>query len=120
MKAKKNAIGRARWVKAWLIQLIEALIAGLLTALCAGAGPVVRGIALWALMPCAGAVTAFCAMRRGLNNYLAWLAPPVGLYIAHFALWGYAPPAGPALLCALIALVGAAAGEVYRQTHKKK
>ena len=106
-----------RWPIAWLIQIFEALAAGLLTAGLAGLHPIASGVGLWLFMPCAGALTAFQAVRRGLLNYAAWLAPPACLYAGFFILWGYAPPAGPALLCAFISLVGAAAGEVYR--HQK-
>ena len=50
-----------------------------------------------------------------LNNYLAWSPPAPILYGANLLIWGYAPPAGPALLTALTSLVGAAAGQILLQ-----
>lgn len=115
MKHKKVNPSGFIWMKALAIQLVESLAAGLLTALAAGLPPVFSGLTLWLFMPVIGALSAFQAVRRGLLNYVAWLPPPVCLYIAHYLLWRYAPPAGPALLCAFIALIGAAAGEVYKE-----
>ena len=119
MKYKLVNPSKRLWPKALAIQILFSLAAGLLTSLAEGLSPVVSALALWLFMPLAGAFTAFQAVRRGLLNYAAWLAPPVSLYVAHFLLWRYAPPAGPALLCAFISLVGAAAGEVYVQRKRQ-
>ena len=54
-------------------------------------------------------------MRGGLNNYLAWIMPAPCLYGVNYLVWGFAPPAGPALLTAFLSLVGAAAGQVIVQ-----
>ena len=78
------------------------------------------GLMLWVASPLAGLVTACQAVRRGLNNYLAWIPPAPCLYLANLAVWGYAPPAGPALLTALASLVGAAAGQVLLQRGENK
>ena len=107
-----------RWLWAWVIQAAEMLAAGFVAALSQGLGAIPHGIALWALMPAAGLLTACRAVLRGLNNYLAWIAPAPCLYAANFLLWGYSPPAGPALLTALFSLVGAAAGQVLLQRRK--
>lgn len=109
---------RHRWLWAWAIQVAEMLAAGLAAALSHGLGAAPHGIALWALMPAAGLLTACRAVLRGLNNYLAWIAPAPCLYAANYLLWGYSPPAGPALLTAFFALVGAAAGQVLLQRRK--
>ncbi len=106
------------WLKALIIQVLCALGAGFLASLAAGLSPVVSALALWLFMPLAGALTAFQAVRRGLLNYAAWIPPMACLYLSHYLLWHYAPPAGPALLCAFISLVGAAAGEVYVQQKR--
>lgn len=118
MKNNSNNSTKRRWPRALLLQILCAFAAGFITALCMGLHPIAAAMALWLFMPCAGAFTAFRAVLRGLLNYAAWLAPPVCLYAAYCALWGYAPPAGAALLTAFFALVGAAAGEVY--THSRK
>ncbi len=103
------------WAWAWALQVAEALAAGFLTSLAFGAGALLYGAAMWGLMPLIGLVTACRAVGRGLNNYLAWLAPAACLYLAHFLVWGFSPPAGAGLLTALLSLAGAAAGEVLNQ-----
>ena len=109
---------KRNWIMALAIQSLESLALGFLVSLAMGLPLLASGVALWLLLPCLGALTAFQAVRRGLLNYAAWLAPPIGLYVAHFALWHYSPPAGPALLCAFVALIGAASGEVWRQRQR--
>lgn len=110
---------RPRWLWAWMIQIIEMLAVGLAASALNGLSPVACDIALWVVVPIAGAITACRAVRRGLLNYAAWLAPPVCMYATHYALWRYAPPAGAALVCAFVSLVGAAAGEVLNQREKR-
>ena len=99
------------WILAWLLQIAAMLAVCLLQALTYTVHPALYAALLWALVPLAGAYTAYRAVRRGLLNYAAWIAPPVCLYAAHYAIWGFAPSAGAALLTAFCALVGAAAGE---------
>ncbi len=109
-----------RWIGAWALQIIEMLAVCLLAALSEETSALLRGLMLWAVVPLAGLLTACRAVGRGLNNYLAWIAPAVCLYGANRLLWGYAPPAGPALLTAFTSLVGAAAGQVLLQRGKGK
>lgn len=106
---------RRKWLWAWAAQAgIMAVVA--LAASLMEAGPRWLSLAMvWLIVPLAGGLTAFAAVKTGLSNYLAWLAPPVALYAVHMALWGYAPPVLPTLLCALVALIGAAAGEVQQK-----
>ena len=120
MKGIITKIGKKRWIVAWLVQIAVMLAAAALGAFAAAAHPAVRALALWGLIPGLGGYTAFWAVRRGLLNYAAWLAPPLCLYAAHFAVWGYAPSAGAALWCAFCALVGAAAGEVFAQQKRNE
>ena len=109
---------RHGWLWAWALQIGCMLAAGLLASLAYGAGAALYGVALWGFVPLAGLLTACRAVRRGLNNYLAWLAPAPCLYAAHTLLWGFSPHAGAALLTAFCSLVGAAAGEVLNQRDK--
>ena len=120
MSKQRKRPGRLRWLRAWALQIAAMLAAGLMAAISAGAGRLVYGALLWIALPLAGALTAWAAVRGGLWNYAAWIAPPACMYAAHYALWRFAPPAGPALLCAFVSLVGAAAGEVTVQRTRKK
>ena len=85
---------RWKWPLVWLAQWASMFAAGLLIAASDLLGAAVYAAASWIGMPLLGAVSAYRATRRGLLNYAAWIAPPV---------------------CALISLVGAAAGEVMNQ-----
>ncbi|MBQ6594504.1 MAG: hypothetical protein IJH78_02450 [Clostridia bacterium] len=109
---------RAHWLKAWLIQLLEMALAGLLTALAHIPGGPVSLLAAWIAMPLLGAVSAAAATVRGLLNYAAWLLPPVCMTLAHIILWKLPPDPGPVLLCAFVSLVGAAAGQVMKERNK--
>lgn len=108
------------WWRAWLVQIAEMLAAGVVAALSEILGAIVYGAISWGALPLVGAFSAYRATRRGLNPYLAWLAPPICAVAAHCLIWVYPPSPGPVLLCALISLIGAAAGEVRnRETNDK-
>ena len=107
-----------RWILAWAIQLAEALTAGFAAALSFGVSAFVYGALLWVGVPLTGLFSACQAVRRGLNNYLAWLVPAPCLYAAHRLVWGFSPSAGAALLTALVSLIGAAAGQVLVERGK--
>ena len=108
-----------RWLWAWLLQIAIMLIASLAASLLSPVHPVLSGILLWAVVPLAGLLTACRTVRRGLNNYLAWIAPPACLFAVHYALWRYSPSAGAAILTAFTSLVGAAAGDVLNRRELK-
>ena len=114
-----------KWLRALALQWIEMAAICLLAALTEGAGALPRALMLWVAVPLAGLATSCQAVRRGLNNYLAWIVPAPTLYGANLLVWGYAPPPGPALLTAFMSLVGAAAGQVLLQrsegdTHPRR
>ena len=109
-----------RWLWALALQVAEMAAVCLLTALAEGAGALPRALMLWVATPMAGLVTSCQAVRRGLNNYLAWIPPAPCLYGANLLVWGYAPPPGPALLTAFLSLVGAAAGQVMLQRSEDR
>lgn len=100
-----------KWPVVGLVQIGTMLLAGAALALTQLLGAA-SGIAFWGAMPLIGGVSAYRATRRGLLNYAAWLAPPVCMTASHWLIWSYPPDPGPALLCAFVSLVGAAAGEV--------
>lgn len=108
------------WPVAWAIQIAEMLAASALASLSLGLHPMAYSLSLWLLMPILGAFSSCAAVRRGLLNYAAWIAPPACLCAVHTAIWGYLPPAGAMLLCAFISLIGAAAGEVLVQQKKDR
>lgn len=120
--AKRASEGKRgpAWPLVWLIQAIAALALGALTALSLWLGGFVHGAFLWCVAPLGGAAAAYVAVRRGLNNYLAWLAPPLMELLGNLLVWGYPPSAGPVFLCGFIALVGAAAGEVRNRQGSDK
>ena len=103
------------WPLVWLIQAAAMLALGALAALSTLLGGVAHGAFLWALMPLGGMAAGCLATLRGLNNYLAWLAPPLMEIAASLLIWGYSPSAAPVFLCGFLSLVGAAAGEVCKR-----
>lgn len=113
-------MNRWKWAIAWLVQIAVMMAAGAVTALADMLHPVLFALLSWAAMPLLGMFTACRATRRGLLNYAAWIAPPVCMWLSHYLIWQYSPAPGPALLCAFLSLVGAAAGEVLNgQTRKR-
>lgn len=100
-----------RWARVWLIQALAALGLGALTALSLWLGGPVHAAFLWLLMPLGGAAAGYIAVRRGLNNYLAVLAPPLMELMGNLLVWGRPCAPGPVFLCGFLSLVGAAAGE---------
>lgn len=98
----------------WLIQFASMLAFAAIVALTLALGKIPHGICLWGLTPIAGAVSACLATKRGLNNYAAWIAPPLMLIAGYFLIWHMLPQPGPVLLCAFISLIGAATGQVLK------
>ena len=108
------------WLKACLIQFAVMMAACLAAELSYYASGLLHNICLWAVIPILGAYTAARCVLAGVNNYAAWIAPPVCCVIAALILWGYVPGAGPVLLCAFISLVGAATGEVMSRQNNRR
>ncbi len=79
------------------------------------------GVIKWILPPMAALLSAFLAVKLGVNPYLAWLPHPLALTLAGFiASMGIAPEGGLMLLCALMGVTGAAAGDVYTKRKAGK
>ena len=116
-RSSKQKRGLA-WPLVWLVQAAAMLALGVLAALSAWLGGVAHGAFLWALMPLGGMAAGYLATTKGLNNYLAWLAPPVMEILGSLLVWGYSPEVGPVFLCGFLALVGAAAGEVINRQNR--
>ncbi len=111
---------RLFWIVQALVMGIISLCATLLPLMFPAAQLFLRLVFLW-LLPCViGAWTACRLARLGLNSYAAWLVPPVLHTVLPWLVIGYPPHAGSAALCALISLIGAAAGDVlYKQEHSR-
>ena len=108
-------------IKLLLVQLALTAVASYLGALALYMGPAVYGVCQWALLPIIGAAISYGITVRGVNNYLAWIIPPVTAAGAHYLAFFYMPPsAGPVMVCALASIVGAAAGDVVKKIRKSK
>lgn len=104
----------------WLAQTGVMLACGVGIALTNMLGAAAYAVTSWVGMSALGIASAYRATRRGLLNYVAWIAPPVCMAVSHALIWTYAPPPGPVLLCALCALMGAAAGEVMNRRIEER
>ncbi|MBQ4090120.1 MAG: hypothetical protein IJC56_09640 [Clostridia bacterium] len=81
---------------------------------------IIYSVCAWALWPVAGLFSAYMVTVKGVNNYLAWLAPPLAGILAHYLAFFYMPSsAGPFLICAVSSIVGAAAGDVKKKFDRK-
>ena len=118
---KRTSDGRrgGNWLLIWFIQAAAMLLLGVLTALSKWLGGFIHGAFLWAVMPLGGMAAGCAATRKGLNNYLAWLAPPLMEILGSMLIWGYSPQAGPVFLCGFLSLVGAATDEVLNRQERK-
>ena len=74
----------------------------------------------WIVIQIAGAVSAYYAVRTGLGNFFAWIMPPVLYAAIPWLVIGYPPNAGPMLLCALLSITGAAAGDEMNKREEKR
>ncbi len=111
---------RLLWIVQALAMLVVSLCATLLPLLFPAAQFFLRIVFLW-ILPCTiGAWTSCRLAHLGLNSYAAWIVPPVIHTALPWLVIGYPPHAGSAALCALISLVGAAAGDVLcKQEHAR-
>lgn len=71
----------------------------------------------WVLLPLAGLFSSLRVTRCGISCYLAWILPPICMSAAPWLLIGYPPDAGAMLLCVLLSIVGAAAGDVLNKRN---
>ena len=80
----------------------------------------VYNVCAWGIWPLLGALSAYMVTVRGVNNFLAWIAPPLAGLAAHYLAFFYMPEsAGPFFICAFTAIVGAAAGDVVKKMRNK-
>lgn len=80
----------------------------------------VYGVCSWVLLPLAGAAGAYLITIKGVNNYLAWIAPPAAGIAAYYFTFFYMPDsAGQIFVCAIASIVGAAMGDVKKKNKRK-
>lgn len=115
----QSRVHRLSWLLIWLLQFAAMFLLAALTALSILAGSFVHALFQWGLMPLSGFVSAMWATRKGLLNYVAWIAPPVMMLAGNLLIWGYALSTGPVFLCGFISLVGAATGEVLKRQGRR-
>lgn len=104
---------RFRWLKVLAVQATATLLLSYGATKLLWLSAAAYEIGMWVLLPALGALSAYLATVKGLNNYAAWLIPPamgiLGYYLATF----YFPETpGPAFVCALLSIIGGATGEV--------
>lgn len=79
-----------------------------------------HAVCWWALTPAMGLISAYMITVRGVNNYAAWIAPPLAMVGAHYLAFFYLPASpGAIFICALASVVGAAAGDVSKKLKHK-
>ena len=104
------------WPVAFLIQAAASLAVAYGACQLLWIGVTFYEVGMWALIPAFGAASAYWATVRGLSNYAAWIAPPVAAVLGHYLAFFYPPQsAGPAFLCAILSVIGAATGEVVKR-----
>lgn len=111
---------KLHWSAVLTLECLLLGIAAALLALTEWLPVVVSNICLWTGYPLAAAFTAYAATRKGLNNYAAWIPAPVMYAAAYYLVWGYLSSAGPMLISALTAIIGAAAGETKNQFERRR
>jgi len=74
----------------------------------------------WIVIQIAGALSAYYAVRTGLGNFFAWIMPPVLYAFIPWLVIGFPPDAGPMLLCTLLSIMGAAAGDEMNKREEKR
>ena len=80
----------------------------------------VYDICAWGVWPLLGLISSYMVTVRGVNNFLAWIAPPMAGLAAHYLAFFFMPDtAGPFFVCALTSIIGAAAGDVVKKNISK-
>ena len=79
---------------------------------------IVHGACIWPVQSILGLYLSFFCAKNGVPAILAWPIAPACFAAAYWLIVGMAPSFGAAALCALTALVGASAGEVWLRRSK--
>lgn len=109
-----------RYLLILLLQAAGCLVAMYLLFNLMWAGNLPYRIVLWVVMPLIGLVSAYLTTCKGVNNYLAWIAPPAMSILAHYLVCFYLPDSAiPFFVCGLTSVIGAAAGDVVKKSSRK-
>jgi hypothetical protein len=109
---------RFPWPVALFLQAAAALAVSYAACQLFWFGAAAYAVGIWVVVPAFGAASAYYVTVMGLSNYAAWLMPPLTAVAGHYLAFFYPPEsAGPAFLCALLSVIGAAAGEVVKRRH---
>ena len=109
------------WPAAWLLQILVVfavctlILVILVPYLPSPANYWALNICMWGIVPALGSYTSFKVTRTGVNNYAAWVAPPLRQGAACILWAGSLLNPGYVMATALISLVGAAAGDVLNK-----
>lgn len=107
-------------IKLLLLQLLITAAASYLGALSLFAGDILHDVCQWLLLPVIGAITSYKITVGGVNNFIAWIIPPLAGVLAHYLAFFYLPEnPGPLLACAFVSIVGAATGDVVKKNKSK-
>lgn len=79
----------------------------------------VHGGCIWLLAPLAGFWLSMRCAKAGVPAMLAWPLAPGCFAAVYWAIVGMAPSLGAACVCALLCIVGGAAGEVWLKRNVK-
>lgn len=114
---------RHPWAFALLTECICMAILSAVASLCGlflggWALSVVYNGSIWLVQPALGAFLCFYAAKKGVPAILAWPFPCMCFALVYWCVVGMPPPAGAALLSAVVCVAGASAGEVWLKRSK--
>lgn len=120
-----SRLKKGKWYWALLLQGLSfftvSVICIFLPFLFENGAPVIEKASQFVALPVIGGVSAYVSTRKGLNNYVAIVAPPILMPVAYQLLTGAAPYYfGGVFLCALVSIIGAAAGEVVNMRENAR
>lgn len=103
-----------------LLQFLGLLVLSWAAARMLLVSSVLSGVLMWGVLPPLGALSAYLVTRKGVNNYLGWMPPPLAMVSGHYLAFFFLPSsAGPVFLCAFCAVVGAAVGDTRNRFERR-
>ena len=117
--------GKRGWIKGLSVQIVSLSAISMANAIMPLVLPLpdpimFQRVISWIAIQIAGALSACYAVKTGLGSFFAWIMPPVLYASIPWLIIGYPPGAGPMLLCALLSIMGAAAGDEMNKKEDKR